>query len=140
MSDPNPAQRFVEAIPHAKALGMQLESIGEGKAVMSMPYDARFIGDPATGVISGGAVSVGAPSVSGTGMSLLASTCSSQLSPGGVCTLTVRCNPAAPGTQMGALVVPTGAGVKSVALTCQAQAAQLSYRENRPVQLSEVAG
>lgn len=57
MSDPNPAQRFVEAIPHAKALGMQLESIGEGKAVMSMPYDARFIGDPATGVISGGAVS-----------------------------------------------------------------------------------
>ena len=76
--------------------------------------------------VSGGAVSVGAPSVSGTGMSLLASTCSSQLSPGGVCTLTVRCNPAAPGTQMGALVVPTGAGVKSVALTCQAQAAQLS--------------
>jgi len=57
MSDPNPAQRFVEAIPHAKALGMRLESIGDGKAVMSMPYDERFIGDPATGVISGGAVS-----------------------------------------------------------------------------------
>ncbi len=57
MSDPNPAQRFVEAIPHARALGMQLETIGDGKAVMSMPYDTRFIGDPATGVISGGAVS-----------------------------------------------------------------------------------
>src|SRR5690554_3523437 len=57
MSESNPAQRFIEAIPHAKALGMQLESIEAGKAVMSMPYDERFIGDPATGVISGGAVS-----------------------------------------------------------------------------------
>ena len=57
MSEPNPAQRFIEAIPHAKALGMTLETIGDGKAVMSMPYDARFIGDPVTGVISGGAVS-----------------------------------------------------------------------------------
>ena len=57
MSESSPAQRFVEAIPHARALGMQLESIETGKAVMSMPYDERFIGDPATGVISGGAVS-----------------------------------------------------------------------------------
>ncbi|KPQ07684.1 MAG: hypothetical protein HLUCCA12_04610 [Rhodobacteraceae bacterium HLUCCA12] len=57
MTNPSPAQRFVEAIPHAKALGMTLDEIGDGKAVMSMPYDERFIGDPATGVISGGAVS-----------------------------------------------------------------------------------
>ena len=57
MTDKSSAQRFIEAIPHARALGMQLEEIGDGRAVISMPYDARFVGDPATGVISGGVVS-----------------------------------------------------------------------------------
>lgn len=55
--DPEAAQRFIEAIPHARALGMKLQSIGGGKAVLSMAWDERFVGDPATGVISGGAVS-----------------------------------------------------------------------------------
>jgi uncharacterized protein (TIGR00369 family) len=36
---------------------MVLEEIGEGHAIISMPYDERLIGDPATGVIHGGAVS-----------------------------------------------------------------------------------
>lgn len=57
MTEPSPAQRFIEAIPHAKALGLLLEEIGEGKAVLSMAWDKRFIGDPVTGVIAGGAVS-----------------------------------------------------------------------------------
>ncbi|MEZ5751446.1 MAG: PaaI family thioesterase [Paracoccaceae bacterium] len=57
MTEPSPAQRFIEAIPHAKALGMVLEHIGDGHATLSMPYDPRFVGDPSTGVISGGAVS-----------------------------------------------------------------------------------
>jgi uncharacterized protein (TIGR00369 family) len=51
------ARQFIEAIPHARALGMQLDHIGEGRAVIRMGYDPRFIGDPATGVIHGGAVS-----------------------------------------------------------------------------------
>ncbi len=51
------ARRFIEAIPHSRALGMVLETLGDGRAVVSMPYDARFIGDPATGVLHGGAVS-----------------------------------------------------------------------------------
>ncbi|MES2665013.1 MAG: PaaI family thioesterase [Pseudomonadota bacterium] len=51
------ARQFIEAIPHARALGMQLDQIGEGRAVIRMGYDPRFIGDPATGVIHGGAVS-----------------------------------------------------------------------------------
>jgi len=51
------ARQFIEAIPHSRALGMRLESLGEGRVVMSMPYDARFVGDPATGVMHGGAVS-----------------------------------------------------------------------------------
>ncbi|WP_127900946.1 PaaI family thioesterase [Solirhodobacter olei] len=50
------ARQFVEAVPHAMALGMRLEAVGEGWAELSMPYDARFVGEPATGVIHGGAV------------------------------------------------------------------------------------
>lgn len=57
MPEPSPAQRFIEAIPHAKALGLQLEEIGDGKAVIWMPWDERLVGDPLTGVIAGGAVS-----------------------------------------------------------------------------------
>ncbi|WP_300512859.1 PaaI family thioesterase [Aliiroseovarius sp.] len=51
------AKRFTEAIPHSKALGMELTRIGNGEAFIEMPYDERFIGDPRTGVIHGGAVS-----------------------------------------------------------------------------------
>lgn len=50
-------RQFVEALPHARALGMVLEEIGAGRAVIAMDYDARFVGDPETGVIHGGAVS-----------------------------------------------------------------------------------
>lgn len=51
------ARRFVDAIPHARALGMELTEIEDGKAVIAMDYDPRFVGDPETGVIHGGAVS-----------------------------------------------------------------------------------
>ena len=51
------ARRFIEAIPHSRALGMHLDLLGQGLAVVSMPYDPRFVGDPATGVLHGGAVS-----------------------------------------------------------------------------------
>jgi uncharacterized protein (TIGR00369 family) len=51
------AQQFIQALPHSRALGMQLDQLTDGVAVISMPYDTRFIGDPATGVIHGGAVS-----------------------------------------------------------------------------------
>lgn len=51
------ARQFIEAIPHARELGMALTDIGEGKATIAMAYDVRFIGDPETGVIHGGAVS-----------------------------------------------------------------------------------
>ncbi|WP_121022996.1 PaaI family thioesterase [Litoreibacter meonggei] len=51
------ARQFIEAIPHSRALGMSLDEIGDGVAIISMPYDTRFVGNPATGVIHGGAVS-----------------------------------------------------------------------------------
>ena len=51
------ARKFIEAIPHAQALGMELTSIGDGAAEIKMGYDPRFVGDPVSGVIHGGAVS-----------------------------------------------------------------------------------
>ncbi|AXQ94170.1 PaaI family thioesterase [Cereibacter azotoformans] len=57
MTDITLARQFIEAIPHSRALAMHLDELGEGRAVISMPWDARFVGDPATGVIHGGAVS-----------------------------------------------------------------------------------
>ena len=51
------AKQFIETIPHSRALGMEITEIGDGVAVIRMPYDKRFIGDPETGVIHGGAVS-----------------------------------------------------------------------------------
>ncbi|GKY88411.1 PaaI family thioesterase [Sinisalibacter aestuarii] len=51
------ASQFIARIPHSSELGMQLEEIGHGVAVISMPYDKRFIGDLRTGVIHGGAIS-----------------------------------------------------------------------------------
>ena len=51
------ARQFIEGIPHSRALGMQVDQVAGGLAVISMAWDARFVGDPATGVIHGGAVS-----------------------------------------------------------------------------------
>lgn len=51
------ARMFISAIPHANALSMKISYIQAGLAEITMPYDERFVGDPATGVIAGGAVS-----------------------------------------------------------------------------------
>ncbi|MEO9651131.1 MAG: PaaI family thioesterase [Roseobacter sp.] len=51
------ARQFIEAIPHSKALGMQLADMSAGSATIDMPYDKKLVGDPKTGVIHGGAVS-----------------------------------------------------------------------------------
>lgn len=51
------AQAFIDALPHSRALGMRVEDVGPGVVTVSMAWDARFVGDPTTGVIHGGAVS-----------------------------------------------------------------------------------
>jgi uncharacterized protein (TIGR00369 family) len=51
------AGQFIQALPHAQALGLELKLLDAGTAVISMPYDEKLIGDPKTGVIHGGAVS-----------------------------------------------------------------------------------
>ncbi|WP_394346489.1 PaaI family thioesterase [Tabrizicola caldifontis] len=60
------ARQFIQALPHSRALGMELVSIGEGVAVMAMPYNPELVGDPQTGVIHGGAVSALMDTASGT--------------------------------------------------------------------------
>jgi uncharacterized protein (TIGR00369 family) len=51
------AAQFIEALPHSRALGMELEELDAGTAVIAMPYSEKLVGDPKTGVIHGGAVS-----------------------------------------------------------------------------------
>lgn len=51
------ARAFIEALPHAAALNMRLEMVQDGQAVITMPYDPALVGDPATGVLHGGAIS-----------------------------------------------------------------------------------
>ncbi|MCP1168652.1 PaaI family thioesterase [Limimaricola litoreus] len=51
------AQQFIDALPHAQALAMQLTALGDGHAAIRMPWAAQLVGDPETGVIHGGAVS-----------------------------------------------------------------------------------
>ena len=78
------ARQFITAIPHARELGMFLDHLTDGIAVMSMPYDERFVGDPATGVIHGGAVFALLDTCSG------AAVMSRARSPGGTATIDLR--------------------------------------------------
>ncbi|WP_300059507.1 PaaI family thioesterase [uncultured Roseobacter sp.] len=78
------ARQFIEAIPHSKALGMRLAEMGEGAAVIEMPYDEKLVGDPETGVIHGGAVSALMDTCCG------AAVMSHPANPGGTATIDLR--------------------------------------------------
>ena len=56
---------LVDGVPHAKALGLKLISMTRANATVLLPYDARLIGNPETGVIHGGAVTSLLDNVSG---------------------------------------------------------------------------
>lgn len=51
------AHQFIAALPHCRALGLAVERVGDGVAIISMPWAEALVGDPRTGVIHGGAVS-----------------------------------------------------------------------------------
>ena len=88
------AQQFMQALPHARALGLRLIGMGEGRAEIEMDYDDRLIGDPETGVIHGGAVSALMDTCCG------AAAMSHPASPGGTATIDLRIDymrPATPG-------------------------------------------
>lgn len=78
------ARHFTEALPHARELGMQIEEVGGGRAVIGMDYDPRLVGDPETGVIAGGVVSALMDTCSG------AAVLSHDSQPAGTATLDLR--------------------------------------------------
>ena len=91
------SRQFMDSLPHARALGMQLIQMGQGKAVVTMDYDPRFIGDPVTGVLHGGAISALMDTASG------ASVMAHPESPAATATLGLRIDymrPATPGQRI----------------------------------------
>lgn len=43
-------------VPHNHALGIQFHSVRNGEAITQLPYDAKLVGNPDTGVLHGGAI------------------------------------------------------------------------------------
>lgn len=50
-------QQFIEAIPQARALGVEVTGIGPGELALTIPWREHLVGDPHSGVIHGGVVS-----------------------------------------------------------------------------------
>ena len=50
------AGELLTGLPHSAAMGMRLMSTGDGEAVLRLPYSEELVGDTATGVLGGGAV------------------------------------------------------------------------------------
>jgi uncharacterized protein (TIGR00369 family) len=48
--------RFMDLVPHNRALGIHIVALADGEATMSLPYDEKLVGNPETGVLHGGAV------------------------------------------------------------------------------------
>ncbi len=52
-----PYRALVSSLAHCRALGIEVESVGDGAVTMRMPWSPELVGDPRTSVIHGGAVS-----------------------------------------------------------------------------------
>jgi len=50
-------QQFLDRLPYARALGLEIVDFSAGEVEMRLPYNSELIGEPETGVIHGGAVS-----------------------------------------------------------------------------------
>ncbi len=61
----NELAQFIDAIPHMRELGLETLEMGNGVAVMRLPYQERLIGNPETGVLHGGVVTTLIDSVCG---------------------------------------------------------------------------
>ncbi|EAU44419.1 MULTISPECIES: PaaI family thioesterase [Salipiger] len=78
------AREFINLVPQARALQLEITEIHDGIAVIRMPYDPALVGDPDTGVIHGGAVSTLMDTCGG------AATMSHPSNPGGTATISLR--------------------------------------------------
>lgn len=56
--DQDIAKLFLQSLPLCAALKFEIAPAPDGELALMMPYDKALIGDPRTGVIHGGAVSV----------------------------------------------------------------------------------
>jgi uncharacterized protein (TIGR00369 family) len=66
MGDPSDAERvarlermnrqFIDVVPFNRALGVEVDTLGDGTARFRLPYRAELAGNPATGVLHGGAI------------------------------------------------------------------------------------
>lgn len=50
-------RHMLDALPHARALGMRLVDVAAGAVEIEMPWRADLVGDPRSGVLHGGVVS-----------------------------------------------------------------------------------
>lgn len=49
-------KRFSAGVPHNKALGLRILEMSASEALFELPYSAKLIGNPDTGVLHGGAI------------------------------------------------------------------------------------
>ena len=54
--EPSPLELITQFVPHNQALGIRFVSGGQGCVTLALPYDAKLVGNPLTGVIHGGAI------------------------------------------------------------------------------------
>ncbi|MEM9145254.1 MAG: PaaI family thioesterase [Pseudomonadota bacterium] len=52
----DPEGSVLIGLPHSRAIGMRVHLAHEGVGLLSVPYDARLVGDPETGVLHGGVI------------------------------------------------------------------------------------
>jgi uncharacterized protein (TIGR00369 family) len=61
----NARQMVRQAIPHVRALGIDLVALEKSRLTLRLPYDARLVGNPETGVLHGGVITTLLDTVAG---------------------------------------------------------------------------